>query len=59
MRTRTFGCLAAVALLALSLRAPAQANIPPALADENRAEPVPPDWCESEHVRQFYRLARF
>jgi hypothetical protein len=46
-------------LLALPAVAAAQANIPTALADENRAETVAPDWCESPHVRQFYRLARF
>jgi len=46
-------------LLALPAVAAAQANIPSALADENRAEAVPQDWCESEHVKRFYRLARF
>jgi hypothetical protein len=45
-------------LVALPAVAAAQANIPSALADENQAEAVPA-WCESEHVKRFYRLARF
>jgi hypothetical protein len=46
-------------LLALPAVAAAQASIPAALADEKESEPATPEWCESEHVRQFYRLARF
>ena len=46
-------------LLALPAVAAAQTNIPTALADENQAEPAAPEWCESEHVKRFYRLARF
>jgi hypothetical protein len=46
-------------LLALPAVAAAQANIPSALADENLAEAGPSDWCESEHVKRFYRSARF
>jgi hypothetical protein len=46
-------------LWALSAVAAAQANIPTASADEDHTEPAAPDWCESEHVRRFYRLARF
>jgi hypothetical protein len=46
-------------LLALPAAAAAQANIPAALANESQTESVEPDWCESEHVRRFYRLARF
>ena len=46
-------------LLALPAVAAAQANIPAASAGENPTESDAPDWSESEHVRQFYRLARF
>jgi hypothetical protein len=45
-------------LLALPAVAAAQASIP-ASASENPGEPAAPEWCESEHVRQFYKLARF
>ena len=45
-------------LLALPAVAAVQANIPAALANESQTESVEPDWCESEHVRRFYRLAR-
>jgi hypothetical protein len=46
-------------LVALPAVAAAQSSIPSALADENQAEAVPTDWCESEHVKRFYRSARF
>jgi hypothetical protein len=46
-------------LWALPAVAAAQANIPTAAADENQTEPAAPGWCESEHVKRFYRLARF
>jgi hypothetical protein len=44
-------------LIALPAVAAAQASIP-ASADEKETEPAP-EWSESEHVRQFYKLARF
>jgi hypothetical protein len=46
-------------LLALPAVAAVQTNLPAALADENQTEPAEPEWRESEHVKQFYRLARF
>jgi len=46
-------------LLALPAVAAAQANVSPALATEDQTEATAPEWCESEHVRRFYRLARF
>ena len=46
-------------LLALPAVAAAQANMPAALAEESPAEPAAPQWCESEHVKRFYRLAQF
>jgi len=46
-------------LLALPAVAAAQANVPAALANEDQTESAAPEWCESEHVKQFYRLARF
>jgi hypothetical protein len=45
-------------LLGLPAVAAAQANIPAALANKNETEPAP-EWGESEHVKRFYRLARF
>ena len=46
-------------LLALPAVAAAQANVPAALANDDQAEPAAPEWCESEHVKRFYKLARF
>jgi len=46
-------------LLALPAVAAVQTNVPAALADENQNEPLAPEWCESDHVKRFYRLARF
>jgi hypothetical protein len=46
-------------LLALPAVAAAQATVSPALANEDQTESATPEWCESEHVRRFYRLARF
>jgi hypothetical protein len=46
-------------LLALPAVAAVQTNLPAALANENQTEPAKPEWRESEHVKEFYRLARF
>jgi hypothetical protein len=46
-------------LLALPAVAAAQAAVAPALANEYETESATPEWCESDHVRQFYKLARF
>jgi hypothetical protein len=46
-------------VLALPAVAAVQASGPAALANENQDEPRTPEWCESEHVKRFYRLARF
>jgi hypothetical protein len=46
-------------LLALPAVAAVQTSVPAALANENQNEPLASEWCESEHVKRFYRLARF
>jgi len=46
-------------LLALPAVAAVQTSVPAALANESQIEPAAPEWCESEHVKRFYRLARF
>jgi hypothetical protein len=46
-------------LLALPAVAAVQTNVPTALANDNQDEPLAPEWSESEHVKRFYRLARF
>jgi len=46
-------------LLALPAVAAVQTRVPAALANESQNEPLAPEWSESEHVRRFYRLARF
>jgi hypothetical protein len=46
-------------LLALPAVAAVQTNVPAALANEIESEAAAPEWCESEHVKRFYRLARF
>lgn len=46
-------------LLALPAVAAVQTTVPAALANENQDGPLAPEWRESEHVKRFYRLARF